>query len=45
MNHCTWMKFDTVKHGNTVKPLSFVSEGTVENRRWMCENDSCRKAF
>jgi hypothetical protein len=30
---------------NTVKPLSIVSEGTAENKRWMGENNSCGNAF
>jgi hypothetical protein len=30
---------------DTVKPLSIVSEGVKENKRWLHENDSSRKAF
>jgi hypothetical protein len=30
---------------NTMKPLSTISEGTVENKQRMHENDSCRKAL
>jgi hypothetical protein len=34
-----------VTDSNTVKPLSILSEETVENKGWMRENDSCRKEF
>jgi hypothetical protein len=29
----------------TMKPLSIVSEGTAENKKWMSDNNSCGKAF
>jgi hypothetical protein len=32
-------------YSNTVKPLSIISEGTAKNKRWIQENDSCRKVY
>jgi hypothetical protein len=30
---------------STVKPLPIIPKGTVENKQWTREDDSCKKAF